>query len=68
MVGAGAVVTKEVPDFALVIGNPAKFKYWISKTGDKLNFDTNDETTDNNGIKYKLEIDPVLNEKIVKEL
>ena len=36
MVGAGAVVTKPVKDFELVVGNPAKHAGWISKTGEKL--------------------------------
>jgi UDP-2-acetamido-3-amino-2,3-dideoxy-glucuronate N-acetyltransferase len=36
MVGAGAVVTKDVPDFALVVGNPAKKIGWVSESGDRL--------------------------------
>ncbi|MGB0427530.1 MAG: acyltransferase [Flavobacteriales bacterium] len=36
MVGAGAVVTKSVPDFALVVGNPARHKGYITKTGQIL--------------------------------
>jgi len=36
-VGAGAVVTKDVPDYALYIGNPAKIKGWMCKCGTKLN-------------------------------
>lgn len=39
MIGAGSVVTKEVKDFSLVVGNPAKHLYWISKHGHQLNFD-----------------------------
>ena len=38
-VGAGAVVTKPVPAYALVIGNPAKQKGWMSEAGYPLNFD-----------------------------
>ena len=38
-VGAGAVVTKNVPAYALVIGNPAKQNGWMSEFGHKLRFD-----------------------------
>ena len=36
-VGAGSVVTKNVPDYALVIGNPAKQHGWVCECGKKLN-------------------------------
>jgi UDP-2-acetamido-3-amino-2,3-dideoxy-glucuronate N-acetyltransferase len=39
-IGAGAVVTKNIPDYALVIGNPAKLSGWMSEFGHKLNFNT----------------------------
>ena len=38
-IGAGAVVTKTVPAYALVVGNPAKQIGWMSEYGQRLNFD-----------------------------
>lgn len=40
-VGAGAVVTKSVLPYALLVGNPAKQVGWISEFGSKLQFDNN---------------------------
>ena len=37
-IGAGSVVTKEVPDFALVVGNPCKQIGWMSEFGQRLEF------------------------------
>jgi UDP-2-acetamido-3-amino-2,3-dideoxy-glucuronate N-acetyltransferase len=39
-IGAGAVVTKEVPPYALVVGNPAKQMGWMSEYGHRLVFNT----------------------------
>jgi UDP-2-acetamido-3-amino-2,3-dideoxy-glucuronate N-acetyltransferase len=39
MIGAGAVITKPVKPFALVVGNPAQQIGWVSKFGDRLEFD-----------------------------
>ena len=38
-IGAGAVVTKEIADYALVVGNPAKQTGWMSEYGHRLHFD-----------------------------
>jgi UDP-2-acetamido-3-amino-2,3-dideoxy-glucuronate N-acetyltransferase len=38
-IGAGSVVTRNVPDYALVVGNPARQAGWMSEYGHKLNFD-----------------------------
>ncbi len=42
-VGAGAVVTKEILPYALVVGNPSKQIGWVSEYGHRLNFDKNGE-------------------------
>ena len=39
IVGAGTIVTKDIPDFALVVGNPGKIVSWVNKKGEKLKFD-----------------------------
>lgn len=55
-IGAGAVVTKEVPDYALVVGNPAKQIGWMSEYGHRLKFDENGIATClESNEKYKLE-------------
>ena len=55
-IGAGAVVTKAVKPYALVVGNPARQIGWMSEYGHKLMFDADGNATcEESGEEYKLE-------------
>lgn len=61
-IGAGAVVTKNVPNYALVVGNPSKQIGWMSEYGCKLLFDTEGKAVcEESGEIYTLE-----NEEVTK--
>jgi UDP-2-acetamido-3-amino-2,3-dideoxy-glucuronate N-acetyltransferase len=56
LIGAGAVVTKNVPDYALMVGNPAKQIGWVSEYGHRLKFDEDGiAACPESGMKYVLE-------------
>lgn len=54
-IGAGAVVTKEIPAYALVVGNPSKQIGWMSEFGQRLKFDADGMAVcSESGEKYRL--------------
>ena len=62
-IGAGAVVTKEVPDYALMVGNPSKNIGWMSEFGERLIFNENGiAICDTTGSRYRL------NNNLVKKI
>ncbi|MDL2290261.1 N-acetyltransferase [Paludibacteraceae bacterium OttesenSCG-928-F17] len=55
LIGAGAVITKPVKPYALVVGNPARQIGWVSEYGHRLNFnDAGEALCPETGQKYKL--------------
>ena len=53
MTGIGSVVTRNVPSYALVFGNPARFQAWIDEDGNKLSEDEKGFWKSNSGSRYK---------------
>ena len=54
-VGAGAVVVKDIPEYALVVGNPSKQIGWVSAYGHRLHFDENGAAVcQESGVKYSI--------------
>lgn len=61
MIGAGAVLTKSVKPYQLVVGNPAKPMGWVSKNGHQLNFnETNEAICPETQEKYLLKDNSVI--------
>ena len=59
LIGAGAVVTKDIPDYALVVGNPGRQIGWISRHGHRLDYPDEDGTMicTESGFRYQ-EVEP----------
>ncbi len=58
LIGSGAVVNRDVKSYSLMVGVPAKQIGWVSRAGNTLIFDHNDEAIDEyDGSKYKIEND-----------
>ncbi|NLK95012.1 MAG: N-acetyltransferase [Clostridiales bacterium] len=52
LIGAGAVVTKDVPDYALVVGNPGKIIGYVCECGERIHFTDGEATCKECGKKY----------------
>ncbi|MFZ9660312.1 MAG: acyltransferase [Chitinophagaceae bacterium] len=60
MIGAGTVVTKDVPPYGLIVGNPGKLIGWVDQSGNRLHFnDSGESYSSGEGVLYFLSNDRV---------
>lgn len=62
LIGAGAVITKNVPDYALFVGNPARQIGWVSELGNRLKFINGEAFCQESNEKYLL-----IDNKVIKD-
>ena len=63
LIGAGAVVTKDVPDYALIVGNPGKQVGHVCKCGEKLHFQNSRAACTVCGLEYIIDNNKVISKK-----
>ena len=59
-VGAGTVVTEDIPDFTMVVGNPAKIKGWMCRCGVRIHFKDRSSVCEKCGLHYNKEENKVI--------